>query len=377
MMPRDWDLLFSEYELSAVLEAQLKSVKEKVLAIAAARFGAESDEELAAHAASMLVVEPIAFREADIEVSAKDAKIDVSHDFNRGIRDRSHPFYIDGQEVTYAVPFDGDEVLLKCRPDTFTFNPPRAVIHSRELRFPYDVTDGNVQGTKSRFEQDMRSVREYAVHVTAQVAKYNLTLEAAVKSHVAARRTELTNRSTAIADLGFKVRSSLPSEAPQSLQPPKSAGRPPSAKGRAPVVPPKEFDVALSFAGEDRAYVEEVAERLRSSGVGVFYDRFEEVDLWGADLAAHLADVYAKRSRFVVLFVSQHYAAKAWPNHEKRVALGRLIKEGTGAILPVRFDNTELPGLPESIGFLDLRVLTPEKLSALVLQKLSRAAGDV
>ena len=42
------------------------------------------------------------------------------------------------------------------------------------------------------------------------------------------------------------------------------------------------YDVALSFAGENREYVKQVAEILRSSNVRVFYDAYEEVALWGA-----------------------------------------------------------------------------------------------
>lgn len=41
------------------------------------------------------------------------------------------------------------------------------------------------------------------------------------------------------------------------------------------------YEVVLSFAGEDRAYVENVAEFLIARGVSVFYDRYEEVTLWG------------------------------------------------------------------------------------------------
>ncbi len=35
------------------------------------------------------------------------------------------------------------------------------------------------------------------------------------------------------------------------------------------------YQVALSFAGEQRWYVEEVAKGLKACGVSVFYDRFE------------------------------------------------------------------------------------------------------
>ena len=41
------------------------------------------------------------------------------------------------------------------------------------------------------------------------------------------------------------------------------------------------YEVTLSFAGEDREYVEEVAKVLKENNVSVFYDKFEEVNLWG------------------------------------------------------------------------------------------------
>jgi hypothetical protein len=45
------------------------------------------------------------------------------------------------------------------------------------------------------------------------------------------------------------------------------------------------YEVVLSFAGEEREYVEEVAQILAASGVLVFYDKFERATLWGKDLS--------------------------------------------------------------------------------------------
>lgn len=139
------------------------------------------------------------------------------------------------------------------------------------------------------------------------------------------------------------------------------------ARERAPAF---EYEVALSFAGENRQYVHQVATFLRQAGVSVFYDKFEEIELWGKNLVDHLADVYANRSRFVVLFVSADYARKVWPNHERKHALSRAVQQGLDNILPARFDDTELPGLPSSVGYVDLRVTPPERLAAMIQQKV-------
>jgi hypothetical protein len=68
-----------------------------------------------------------------------------------------------------------------------------------------------------------------------------------------------------------------------------------------------EFDVALSFASEDRAYVHSVATSLREAGARVFYDEFFSVELWGADLFEYFDRVFRQNSRFIVAFVSKHY----------------------------------------------------------------------
>lgn len=369
MSRRDWDVLFSEFDLRAVLEAQRGRVKDLVMKIEPSRFEKESDEELAAVVASTLVVEPLVLLEDEISVSQKDAKVDVSHDFNRGIHDRSRPFYVDGVEVTYHVPYAGNSELWKCGPPGFDFNPPRAVLTPGELRFPYEQAEGDIAATKHSFVTDLGAIKQKLPEVNALVNEHNQSLESVVRRQVSGRRAVLGRKAADLSTLGYKIREAgKPAsnhESTVAATPDRSSKRAAARKKDR-----KMYDVALSFAGEERPYVERVASELQSLGVTVFYDEFAKVELWGKDLAEHLGHVYGTNSRFVVLFISRAYASKAWPNHEKRHALARQVKEGAGHILPVRFDDTELPGLPSSIAFLDLRVLTPEKLAELIRQKV-------
>src|SRR5205085_1301981 len=118
--------------------------------------------------------------------------------------------------------------------------------------------------------------------------------------------------------------------------------------------PNEEYEVALSFAGEDRLYVDQVASSLKGMGVHVFYDKYEQANLWGKDLYAHLQDVYSHRSRYIVMFLSKHYKEKLWTNHERQSAQARAFKEKREFILPARFDGTEIPGLLPTIGYINL-----------------------
>ena len=117
----------------------------------------------------------------------------------------------------------------------------------------------------------------------------------------------------------------------------------------------KQFDVALSFAGEDRPYVSQVAEYVKKRGLNVFYDSFFEVELWGKDLIVTLDNVYRNEAQFVVIFISSAYVKKEWTNFERRSALAAAIKSSSEYVLPVRFDDTDLPGLPPTIAYKDAR----------------------
>ena len=70
------------------------------------------------------------------------------------------------------------------------------------------------------------------------------------------------------------------------------------------------YDVAFSFAGEDREYVEKVALFLKKKNIAVFYDYFEEENLWGKNLITYLEDIYTNQSKYCVIFISQYYAQK-------------------------------------------------------------------
>ena len=132
------------------------------------------------------------------------------------------------------------------------------------------------------------------------------------------------------------------------------------------------YDVALSFAGEDRVYVEAVARYLKEQNVEPFYDGFETVSIWGKDLIEHFDWVYRLGAKYCVMFISEHYGRKMWTRHERRSALAAALEHHREYILPVRFDDTQLPGLPPTIAYIDLENIQPEELGEMILRKLGR-----
>lgn len=133
-----------------------------------------------------------------------------------------------------------------------------------------------------------------------------------------------------------------------------------------------QYDVAISYAGENRQVAEELATSLKKRNIRVFYDNFEQAELWGKNLYEHLSYVYNKAALFCIILISKHYSQKSWTNLERRSAQARAFREKQEYILPIRIDDTELPGLPETVGYVSLNNFTIEKIVDLVVRKLNK-----
>ena len=133
-----------------------------------------------------------------------------------------------------------------------------------------------------------------------------------------------------------------------------------------------QYDVVLSFAGEDRNIVEKIAECLKNSQIKVFYDKYEEVDLWGKDLYTHLDDIYQNKAKYCIIFISKWYANKNWTNHERMSAQARAFTESEEYVLPIRLDNTQIPGIRPTVGYIDGNKYTPKQICNMILKKINK-----
>jgi hypothetical protein len=140
---------------------------------------------------------------------------------------------------------------------------------------------------------------------------------------------------------------------------------------------PVEFEIALSFAGEDRGYVDQVANLLRDSGVKVFYDLFEESNLWGKNLYDYLSDIYQNKALYTIMFISEHYARKMWANHERQAMQARAFQEHQEYILPARFDETPIPGVLPTTAYIALAGRSPEDFVKIVHKKLVNSGRTI
>jgi hypothetical protein len=131
------------------------------------------------------------------------------------------------------------------------------------------------------------------------------------------------------------------------------------------------YDVALSYASEQESYVHGVAHELKQRGINVWFAPYEEVKLWGEDLIPYLQGIYRDLAKLCVMFIPKAYVEKAWPRVERQAALARQMQSDEVYILPVRFDDSVVPGLPTSIGYVSAKNHDAVKMAILVEAKLT------
>ncbi|MEB3325709.1 MAG: hypothetical protein VKM17_10305 [Cyanobacteriota bacterium] len=166
------------------------------------------------------------------------------------------------------------------------------------------------------------------------------------------------------------------------IQPPpgESWSRPAIELG--PPIPPyggRRFAVGFSYAGEERAKVEPIAERLaeRLTEERVLYDKFHEAELVRPDLDVYLPRLYRDDTELIVVALSPDYPKKLWCGLEWRWIRQLILSEAQDHIMLLQIGNlgdlSEL-GILSGYGYLDITHSSPEAIADTILERLERMA---
>lgn len=138
------------------------------------------------------------------------------------------------------------------------------------------------------------------------------------------------------------------------------------------------YDLAVSFAGEERNYVEQTVRACQALGMSVFYDKDKTNEWWGGNFIRAQRTIYSSQTRFFVPFLSANYLAKPIPMDEFSAAMMTAVKQGNGYILPVLVDDTRIPAelLHPHIQYLRASQYTPEELARQLQQKVQTAKAE-
>ena len=145
----------------------------------------------------------------------------------------------------------------------------------------------------------------------------------------------------------------------------------------------RKYNFAVSFAGENRLEAKKLVDLLTNRGAIVFYDEHKGHDHLSEDLYQKFNNIYKNCSDYVIVFASKEYLCDAegkqneWTRHELKAAQARAISEDSGYIIPILLDETEIPGINKTCGYLDWRELSPEQIADDLVKKLFNLSDNI
>lgn len=141
----------------------------------------------------------------------------------------------------------------------------------------------------------------------------------------------------------------------------------------------KRFKVALSFPGEKREFIKEVAEHL-SFALGkekVFYDDYYIDELARPNLDVYLMNIYKDQSELVAFFLCEDYTKKEWCGLEWRAVRDMIKHKQDDDLMPFRFDQFPVEGSLSIDGYADVKNKSAKDTSELILKRLRRNEGII
>lgn len=142
---------------------------------------------------------------------------------------------------------------------------------------------------------------------------------------------------------------------------------------------PTRFQVAFSFAGEQRRLVHAIAEEVENllGESSVYYDDWFVHYLAGDDADLKLQGIYGEGSALVVVCLSGDYGNKAWTLMEHAAVRARTMKARASTdererhgVLPLRVGDGNIDGLLFNAVAPDVRRMTTKDAAHLIVERL-------
>ncbi len=227
MLRRNRTLLFADGNLTATLEAHVRSAPEKVNSIPRDQFLVSSDEDIIEHILSQMLVVPLELHEDSATQEHEEILIDVSGDSMRNPFGDPGPINIPGVRVTVAVPYTGDSWLWKLRPSSgYSVHPtgrisePRGQTAGQLSMVIEKPAKAPPEEVKNELDRNLGLVRDYIQNQIRDIERSNSQLDPNIRRAIADRRQRLENQEgiAQILNIPLKRRDGAPDIRPIAVQ---------------------------------------------------------------------------------------------------------------------------------------------------------------
>lgn len=151
-------------------------------------------------------IEPIRLLRDQWYADMRETQVDVRHDPNRWIDDKSRPVNVPGERVEVRVPFEGEAELLYSKADRFSTNPPRAVVERNELVLRYDTPADAPRDVRSLVDHTLAEIEKHIGWQAVMLAAHNDGLPGAAAQAIEQRRARLLAQSRRAMELGIPIK---------------------------------------------------------------------------------------------------------------------------------------------------------------------------
>jgi|SRR3989344_256744 len=318
---------FNEFDLGATLENQLNQAKSEIESdlrdkVPQDKFNYISERVI------KYKIEPLQLHTDNLTVVSSQQMVLAEY----------HPsaFFLDeGKEyqrevLTFHLPFSGDSELLRSVPSTRILWTEEIALSNGEILFDVVNFDNDITTVQRKRDEVINFLSKQASNVNNQVSQYNENLAKEVEERLNQIINKLSEQNQFLAKLGTPLKAQGGEESLESVLTQPKTSRVKNKKS-------KNFDVFICHASEDKSFVNSLADKLKKSGIEVWYDKFQLG--WGDDLRSAI-DNGLKNSLFgIVVFSKSFLAGKKWTEYELNGLFAR-EKKGQKVILPIWHEIT-------------------------------------
>jgi len=201
-------MLFRTISIFDVLKQQENKLKDRIQSLESNYLLNASENDLVDWLVADFTLNVPILDESKIEVEHSEKQIDVSRDPQRLFFDHVGPFYVQGTEVTFIVPFTGDAAFFDIQPQNYTWSTggSRANVVKTEVRFTYAGENLDGASSKRQFESELQLQRQNLQNLKASTDHHNKNLEQQVRQQVTQRKQKLLRDANMVASLGFPIK---------------------------------------------------------------------------------------------------------------------------------------------------------------------------
>jgi hypothetical protein len=138
-----------------------------------------------------------------------------------------------------------------------------------------------------------------------------------------------------------------------------------------------EFDVAISFAGEDRAAAGQLADAIRARTMSVLLDDYDATQKPGTDILTHIGEIFRTRAWCCLLLFSRHYPLAQWTEAEQTSVQQHALRDAEQYILPVRLADLDKNSMESVAALVEAKLREARRPSGPPSQSHDLRSGNV